>query len=406
MVGVVEVDAVVDARRGAGHEQRAEDVDVLVRRAAAAVRRSLESAERRPLHREVAAAQRPPAVDPEPVVRQQPGELQVARLGPGASVGDPLVAARAVEPVVERQRLGEVRRERGPPFGCGAVVLLLAAVGGLAGSERAHERVARERPADALDGRAERRAWRLLVHACPHGEQRTTAADDVEVDRDHERRRRPSGQEVRGGPAVHLPPGLQDRARRRRVEPRTAGGVPRGAGPQRGARAVESGPRALDVVEEGVVAEAGEHAETALRSLETGRCRGVAARRVRVAHAAGDGASRVEAAHDLRRRRGRAEALAAVDVEDVLQSVREPVRDDRHREVQPPAVRGGPGEQVADVGRRVGDHGRRVEVVGGAHRRARDGEQGERRHHRGAGAACLAGHGVSPSGAPAPRSGS
>lgn len=71
----------------------------------------------------------------------------------------------------------------------------------------------------------------------------------------------------------------------------------------------------------------------------------------------------VEPAHDRSRRARLAEMLSAIDVEHVLDPVRELAADDVHGQIQLPAVRRRPCVEVADVGGGVRDHRGRVEMV-------------------------------------------
>jgi hypothetical protein len=350
-----------------GREQRAVDIHrVVVRRPAPAVAVQVAATgQGGQLHREQRRAPLAGAVDPQPVVGQQDGQVQVARR-PRRTVGDHRVAAHPVEGVVEAKGLLDLGDEGVRGRRRGVVVGFLQGVADRVRFQRGQQGVAGQRPAHAVD--AALGSDRLA----PDRQHLAAARHRGQVDRHDQRGRGPARQQVLGRPAARVAPAVQDPRRGRLVESRAAGLVHGRAGLQRGGGEVVGLARALDVVEERIVTQAGEDAEAvAARDQPLGMAciapRLVAARLaadLRAGEPAGD-----------RRRRGRlAEPRAAVDVEDIGQVLGEPVADDRHHQVQLAPIRRGPGEDVADVGPGIGDDAGRVEMVGGV-RGTGDGQQ-------------------------------
>src|SRR5436190_12994133 len=121
---IIALDAVVDAGRPPEREQRTIRIDRIdVRRPAAAVVRRARTAECDAFDGEELLADGRTAIDPEAIVGEQRRERAVAVLRHAG--GQPLIAAPAVEAVVQTERALDVGCKLRPVGLCGAVVLLL-----------------------------------------------------------------------------------------------------------------------------------------------------------------------------------------------------------------------------------------------------------------------------------------
>src|SRR5678815_1473727 len=117
------------------------------------------------------------AIRPQPIIGEQRRKLAIATRTADCSAGQQLVAALAVEAVVESKRLLDLRHETRGGGGCRPVVILLELVADRVRSERSEQRIAREWTAHAIELAVFRGGRR------PHAEHRTVPCDLIEIDR-------------------------------------------------------------------------------------------------------------------------------------------------------------------------------------------------------------------------------
>ncbi len=187
----------------------------------------------------------------------------------------------------------------------------------------------------------------------------------ADVDLDDEGCSAPAGEKVAAGLALGVAPLLDDARARGGVEAGTVGSVARHAGFQGGRGHIQRGACATDIVEERIVAQAGEDAKMPLRALHSALDTGIATRGIELIQAAFGRYRRVEIALDRGRGGCPAQRLPAIDLERVAHVVGEFLSDNRHDQIELPPIGRHPGIKVADIGRRIGDHGRRVEMIRG-----------------------------------------
>ena len=185
----------------------------------------------------------------------------------------------------------------------------------------------------------------------------------ADVDFDDQRCSVPPGEKVAARLALGLAPLLEDARARGGIKAGTAGGIVRHAGFQGCSGHIQRGACATDIVEERVVTQPGEDAKMPLLALHSALCTGITTRDIELVQAALGRHRRIEIALDRGRGGCPAHRLSAIDSECVAHMVGELLSDNRHDQIESLSVGRHPGVQIADIGRRIGDHCLRIEMI-------------------------------------------